>query len=520
MSEELWVDYRHPDYEELRRKRKFSRDQYSGNALEVVLQEAKNMAHERAVVSAIDGEDGGIRVYDSMAGGNKNGTYLKRRAHGEMAVAFGERASITRFPSHMATLVDSQIGGVFAVEDKAHREYGGPLGDPDVADDPMYHFRRDVDGSGINMESFMISAGQRMIVDNWFWYRVDRVSEADPIRAYWVDPDSILNWREEDGVLVELLQSEMKWEQPSLKEKGAWVKYYRRWTIDGWELYHEVDKEDSASGEREVVLVADMQFRFPFFTEATQTKRRLPFGRTRLPLDRYIGYQMAQDHNMLYNLLSDARWNFRVINHPRLAGNVEDDQWTRSLHTIMQGVNAMQGDWKYISPDSANGHTAYKVYSEETRQFYIANHQRMNGSSVEKSATEVLFDEAAGRTAFLRIFASAIDDIENDIYFLAAQWESPEDTSGWYATWVKRSSDFKPVDLQGLIKTQADAFAAVANHLEVDSALQFAREGAVDGLKEKEKQEVPAALNSFNAPSEIEEEPETNKDEEVLDDAL
>jgi len=511
MSEELWVDYRHPDYEELKRKRKFSRDQYSGEALEVVLQEAKNMAHERAVVSAIDGEDGGIRVYDSLGGGATNGTYLKRRVQGEMGVAFSERASITRFPSHMSALVDSQIGGVFAVEGSAKREFGGPMGDPNVQTDPMYHFARDVDGSGVNMESFLISAGQRMIVDNWYWYRVDRVSDDDPIRAYWVDPDSIMNWREEDGVLVKLLTSEITFEQKSLKEEGEWVKYYRRWTVEGWELYHEIEKENSPTGKRDVVMVAEMKFRFPFFTEANRMKRRLPFGRTRLPLDRYIGYQMAQDHNMLYNLLSDARWNFRVINHPRLSGNVEDDQWTRSLHTIMQGVNAMQGDWKYISPDSQNGATAYKVYAEETRQFYIANHQRMNGSTIERSATEILFDEAAGRTAFLRIFASSIDDIENDIYFLMAQWESPEDPSGWYATWVKRSSDFKPVDLQGLIKTQADAFAAVANHLDVESALQFAREGAIEGLKEKEKED--SSVMMWNPLTDNETEPDAGEED-------
>jgi hypothetical protein len=490
--QELWVDYRHPEYDEEKRKRKFSRDQYSGEALEVVLNEAKKMAHERAVVSAIDGDDGespGVRVYDSL-GANKYGTYLKRRSQGEMGAAFAERAAITRFPSHYAALVDSMIGGVFAVEGKAHREFDGPLGSPEDPMDPMYHFLRDVDGTGVNMESWLISAGQRMVVDNWFWYRVDRVGPDDPIRAYWVDPDTILNWREEGGVLVEVLQKEMRYEQESLMEKGVWVKYYRRWTLDGWELYREYEED----GDRQVVLVADQQFAFPFYTDSSRTRRRLPFGRTRLPLDRYVGYQMAQDHNMLYNLLSDARWNFRVINHPRLTGDVEDSQWTRSLNAIMEGVNAMQGDWRYISPDANNGHTAYKVYSEETRQFYISNHQRMNAASIERSATEVLFDEASGRTAFLRIYASAIDEVENDLYFLAAQWESPESPSSWYGTYVKRSSDFKPVDVQGLIKTQADAFAAVANHLDVPSALQFAREGAVDGLKEKERQDPPPML--------------------------
>ena len=498
-AEELWVDQRHPQYGDSKRRRTFSRDQYSGNALEVTLKESKAISHERAVVSAIDGDNpAGVRIYDSLASGNKDGTYLKRRSQGEMGAAFAERAVISRFPSHYPALVDSQVGGVFAVESKAFRSYDGPMGNPEDQESPMYHFYRDVDGTGINLESWLISAASKMIVDEWFWYRVDRVSAEDPIRAYWVDPDTVLNWREQDGVLIEILTKEVRYEQESLKDQGVSVTYYRLWTLDGWELYREYSKEESSSGEREVVMVDQREYAFPFYTDASKTRRRLPFGRTRLPLDRYVGYQMAQDHNMLYNLLSDARWNFRVINHPRLAGNVEDEAWVRSLHTLMEGVNALQGDWKYISPDAENGYTAYKVYAEETRQFYITNHQRMNSSTIERSATEILFDEAAGRTAFLRIFASGIDEVENDVYFLAAQWERPEDASSWYGTWVKRSSDFKPVDIQGLIKTQADAFAAVANHLDTRSAIAFAREGAIDGLTERKQQEPVVVIPTLD----------------------
>jgi hypothetical protein len=500
MDKELWIDYRHPSYKDQKRKRTFSRDQYSGNALEVTLRESEHLSHERAVVSAIDDKDNGIRVYDSLGAGNKDGTYLKRRAQGEMGVAFRERAVISRFPAHYSALVDSYVGGVFAVEDKAYRNYDGPLGDPEVVGTPAYYLARDVDGTGLNWESFLISMAGKLIVDEWVWYRVDRETEDDPIRVYWVDPDMVLNWREESGVLVEALTRETRIEQDSLMDEAREVEYYTRWTLDGWELYREVKKEDSPKGEREVILVDSRQYAFPFYTDDKRTQRCLPMGRTRLPLDRYVGYHMAQDHNMLYNLLSDARWNFRVINHPRLAGNVEDDQWVRSLHTIIQGVNALQGDWKYISPEANNGKTAYDVYENEVRQFYITNHQRMNSSNIERSATEVLFNEAAGRTAFLRIFAAAIDEVENGVNFLAAQWESPEDSSNWYGTWVRRSSDFKPIDVQGLIKTQADAFAAVVNRLEVESALRFAREGAVEGLKEREVQEVPAQFTPTMPP--------------------
>lgn len=484
MDEKLWVDFRHPSYHEQKRRRTFSRDQYSGNALEVTLTEAQSVKRgERAVVSAIDDKDGGIRVYDSLGGGNKDGTYLKRRSQGEMAAAFAERAVISRFPAHYPALVDSYVGGVFAVEDKAFRNWDGPLGSPDDPGDPMYYLWRDVDGTGLNWESMMIANAARLIVDEWVWYRVDRRGPDDPIRVYYMDPDMVLNWREENGALVELLTSEVRIEQESLMEEASEVTYYTRYTLDGWEMYREVPKEDSPKKEREVVLVDAGAWTHSFWTDDSMTQRRIPIGRSRLPLDRPVGYQMAQDHNMLYNLLSDARWNFRVINHPRLTGDVDDDQWVRSMHTILQGVNAMQGDWKYISPDHMNGKTAYDVYESEVRQFYITNHQRMNSSNIERSATEVLFNEAAGRTAFLRIHAGGIDEQENDILFLCAQWQSPEDPSAWYGSWVKRSSDFKPIDIQGMIKTQADAFAAVAKWLETEDALEFVVSGARSGMR-------------------------------------
>lgn len=55
------------------------------------------------------------------------GSYLIRRSQGESASAFAERARITRFPSHMAALVDAYSGGIAAVE---HGKWNLRKGDP------------------------------------------------------------------------------------------------------------------------------------------------------------------------------------------------------------------------------------------------------------------------------------------------------------------------------------------------------------------------------------------------------
>lgn len=475
MSTPLWVDFRHPSYEEARVRRQFSRDQYTGNALFVSIKEAEtgNFNYNRDRLN-VENVTGAVRLYDSLRTQGL-GTYLKKRAQGESAGAFKERASVTRFPSHMAALVDSYIGGVFAVESKAMRMWGVPLGDPMMPGTTMFSVWRNIDGSGKNWNSALVSDAANLIIDESVWYYAEAPSDNTPVRIHALDPDRVLNWREEDGIIVEALVREDRWEQTSLFEEAVLVTYYLRYHLDGWERWREVGADNKQ--ERNVVLADAGSWAFPFYADVDQKRRRLPIGRVSLPIGRPVGYQMAQDHNMLYNILSDARWNFRVINHPRLRGIVTDEEFINTMEKLQQGFNAMQGDWAYISPDHENGTAAYKMYAEETRQFYITNHQRMNTPNIERSATEIVYNEAAGRTAFLTLLVGAIDEIENDKLFLASQIEAPERPQEWMNSRVERSRDFKPIDIEHLAMTQSNSLAALANIFPAEIAAKIAKEG-------------------------------------------
>lgn len=492
---DLWVDNRHPEYARDVWRRTFSRDQYTGRALEVSLAEAASMGDDTGeadlrgysdfISEVPDGRSRlGVFTLDGAKVGNRNGgfgTYLIRRSQGESASAFRERARITRFPAAYAALTDAYVGGIAAVEGagKWKLQEGGPLGehdDPD-GDSMMYRMWRDIDGTGRNWLGALNTAKKNLIVDDLYCSFTYMPTDGTYPLTEWIDPDRIVDWDMEDGRPVWLLIQESVWERPDKHEKGTLVDYYKEFDLDGWTQYRVNEIDDEI---RSLEVVESQEWERPFYTDDTMTKRRLPFTWVRLSemLGRYAGYQMALDHNALYNILSDARWNFRVINHPRLVINAENDQFDKITSGIAQGHNVIQAeDAKYIAPPSENGEAAYRTYSSEMQQFFVTNHQRMNTPNIERSATEILYNQAEGRTAFLSLFASAIDEIDNDWRFLSTQIVAPTNPLVWHSSTVERSRDFKPVDIDHLAQQHVNNFVAASGVLPADIAMKMAKEG-------------------------------------------
>lgn len=473
MATELWTDRRHATYEEARKRRLYARDHFTGDVYEKALKAAKSLAdvdlrfrfrpeEPEGTVIRIDH----LKAFTSASLGVE---YLHPRAQGEAGLAFYERAKISRYPNHMATLVESFVGGVFAVERNAAREYGEPLGLPTDTESVLYALHRDIDGTGINWNTRLTEKSADFIVDGVVWYLADRIEEEGPIRIYCMDPDSVVNWVEQDGRLTEVLVQEIAEEQDTLHEEPQTSEYYTHYTLDGWTRYVVAGEGE----DRHLEVVGAGAWLYPFYTAPDKVRPRLPIGRVSLPIKRPIGYQMAHDANHLYNLLSDARWLYRVLNHPRLRGNVDDGVWSKVMDWALAGGNALQGDWDYISPPAENAASAHQTYREEVREFYIANHQRANQSAIERSATEVLFNEAAGRTAFLSLLAGAVDELENEWLFLASQMEAPTKPETWLNATVERSRDFKPIDVERIADQRSTRFATYASILPTDMALEI-----------------------------------------------
>lgn len=419
MADKLWVENRHPDYEKARRRREFAWDHYTAECVDAALEEAAIISGgdrgvQTQVIKVSAGDPG--TSYEVPKANLPYGRYLLRRTQGESGAGFYERVRVTRYANHMATLTDSFIGGVLTVETNAKRKYGAPLGDPSSPTSVAYRLFRDFDGTGTDITTRVMRDATEMVVKGSVVYLAD-LPPGGELLIKRIDPDALVNWRLEDGVMVEALLEENVLESKSLKDEATEQTYYVHYTIDGWTRYR--------VEEDELIVVNGSEWAFPIFTSPERTVRRLPIGRIDLPVARPVGYQMARDANLLWNLFSDTRWLIRVLNHPRLRGKVLDDEWNTSMQAILAGFNGLQGDWDYISPDAANANAGYAMYRDEVRDYYISNHQRANQSAIERSATEILYNEAAGRTAFLSMIANSIDRMENEWMFMASQLLAP-----------------------------------------------------------------------------------------------
>lgn len=490
----LWVDNRHPEYAAAKNKRAFARDHYSGAAEDEAVRAAALLLESNVVSinSQLDTDsEHEIRILDSLKAPTK-GKYLYQRAQGESVSAFQERALITPFPGLMGAMVDSYVGGVFSVEEKAVREYGEPLGKPTDKDSVLYTLGRDIDGSGLSWGSSLIHAVQDVVVDDISIHKADRLNPESKINIYRIEPDDVLNWREDNGLITELLMREIRLEHGArglMEIDGpVEVEYYILYTLEGWErwkLVEEKNRSGNSTGVRKLVSVGGSDYKYPFWTTPDQERQRLPFGFEQMPIGRGLGYRMAQDHNSLYNLLSDSRWLIRIANHPKLRGDVDDDQFNSTMEALRLGFNALQGNWDYIGPDPSNAAVGYGIYRDETNRFFVANNQRMTESNIERSATEILFNEAAGRTSQLTLLSDAADEIENDRLFLASQLEAPLAPETWYKATVKRDDDFRPIDNQALMSAQSIAFAALANTLPAEIAAEVVRDGFTEKVQGK-----------------------------------
>ena len=489
----IWVDNRHPSYYSDAFKRQFARDQFTGDALLVSQQEAGRMVdpapgagvrREYSNFMDISGIPGRKRLseveidlgYGVGDRGSANGTYLRRRSLGESADAFRERASITRFPSHMPALIETYVGGLNAVESDAVREYGDPLGDPTDPSSVFFRMWHDIDGTGRNMPAAYTKVKTDLIVDDVVWAFTELGSAEYP-RVHLIDPNRIVDQHDKDGIPVWVLIHETRLQRNNFHEPATVVDMFTEYHTEGWARWRVDVAED---GVRSITLDDAEDWAYPFYSTPDKDRKRLPFTRARLSdvMGRYVGFQMAMDHNMLYNLLSDARWNFRVINHPRLRLEEGDKkQFEDAMEMIGNGANGLLGKWSFISPDSSNGAEAYKVFAEEVKQFYVTNHQRMNSPSIERSATEIAYDEASGRTSFLSIMTDIVDELENDTMFIASQLMAPNNPESWLNARVKRSRNFRPIDINSLASSQSTSLAGLLNHLDAGTAARIAQEG-------------------------------------------
>lgn len=442
MSEKLWVEKTHEEYHERNRRDTFTGDHYTG----AVKDKAENMA--RSLSDQVKrNEDGSIK---SITRDDKE-VYLYRRAQGETVEAYIERVVLSKFPNCHADVVDSFAGSVASVEHKADRDLE-VFGSAEDKASFYNQLMQDASGNGEGYISLYGDAAARFTNFCRVWYLV----EEDGFK--WIDGKHVKNWFYTDGVLSEVLVEEMidgredmKEDYPEAEERLRWVHYHRK----GYDRYK---IERNGKGERQVMRIEEESdlWKYPHYdTTETDSPITVPIGFIDLPIDRHPGYKMAQDANYLYNLLSDVRNLLRIANHPKLAGEVTDDEFDNTALSLQQGSNLLQGKWMYTSPSIENAQGGYEIVKEEIRDFYITNHKRYNDVVRDRTATEARQEDQRGSQSWLNTLTTGLDKLENRVLFLLAQKRFPTERSKWLEPETHRSRDFRPVDA----KERADMLA-------------------------------------------------------------
>lgn len=434
MSDKLWVEKTHEEYKERTARDIFTEDHYNGDVKDKAQQMARSLKDQ-----VRRDEDGSIK---SVKRDSKD-VYLYRRAQGETVEAYIERVVLSKFPNCHADVVDSFAGSVAAVEHKADRdlEVFGSLDEPTSF---LSQIMQDANGEESDYVSMYGDAAARFTNFCRVWYLV----EDDGFK--WIDGKHVKNWFYTDGVLSDVLVEEMidgrediTGDYPEAEDRLRWVHYHG----EGFDRYK---IEKNGKGEREVVRLEDESkpWDFPHYNDINSDVVTVPIGFIDLPIDRHPGYKMAQDANYLYNLLSDVRNLLRIANHPKLAGEVTDDEFDNTALSLQQGSNLLQGKWMYTSPSIENAAGGYEILKEEIRDFYITNHKRYNDSVRDRTATEARQDDQRGSQSWLNTLTTGLDKLENRVLFLLAQKRFPKDRSKWLEPRVERSRDFQPVNAE------------------------------------------------------------------------
>ncbi len=450
-----WIESTWPGYALAVERDTYAWDTFTGEAEDKAEAAARAMADDSDIPEPRDDTSKvPVPKRRRATGPTEHGTYLRRRSQGEHVDNFRERAAISRFPMHMFSLVTAFEGSLAEVADKAVVE-PGLLGLASDEGAPMFTFARDCDGKGTNLGARMNEAAERLAVSHRLTYGVlPPVSRQGSPRFLLFDTASVRDFWPRNGDPLEwLIVSEEVAVRSGPRSDETTRTEYILYTLDGWQRY--TVERDDGDAESMVRLLDEGAWSRRF--RHVDGRERLPFGRHSLNLKFHVGYRTARGNIHLYNLFSDIRNLIRVANHPAARGkDLTEDQFLTTLAQRRRGANAFWGDWDYINPDPSNADVGYRIYQNEVTDWYMTSLQQFNEAASGQSKTALqVTEDARGRRAFLSLLTEALDEIENDVRFLASQIVAPDAApQAWMRSQITRSKDFRAIDPEALAESR------------------------------------------------------------------
>lgn len=419
-SPKTWLDRRHPHFRELAERWSVTHLTYTGDLLDPKL----------------------------------IGQFLIRRAIGESDDAYRERQRLADYTSHFGTVVDTLAGLLFANEEDATRvfrtEDSEGLGELTTPDTPIANLWLDTDGEGTGW----LTAHKRLAIDLIVYQQMWGIvtSPTGNPRLNHLPPLQVLNWAEPTpGQITEALVLDLSDRGESVRtdepEPGPRFVYY---TTEGWTTWTLNDKHEA------VQLTEPGDEGSYTFTDRWG-RPVSPLFRTRIPIRRYVGWLLATKQNAIFNLESARDYLQWIGSFPKLNLVGNDAAFTKLQTGLQKGSNVLQDDpaitksHHYISPPTENARQLSETLKRKVEEFYVTAFREYSDSAIERTATEIRQDTAAGVGAFLQLLKAALDDAENQALGRIAQVLFPSDPERWWVARVERSTEVVPLDTQMLI---------------------------------------------------------------------
>jgi hypothetical protein len=378
--------------------------------------------------------------------------YLHRKTQRESDAMYAERCLWADPSMQFSTVVDELVGMVAGNDPESSRQWVGELsnnlGDPAQADSPANRMDRDCDGMGTNWVTFWREVGIRMTVFRRTWVLVDGVADGKEATLHHVFPWDVIAVRFDNyGRLIEAVVRTTVDGRTSITDDASSEDRYTLFTIDGWRRF-----KDKALNEPETEFQA-----YAYYLDSSRTTRTLPLFNCDLPLQRNVGYLLARKVNAIFNMESVRDYAVRNItfNFLRLVAN--DDEFQKITEALSAGTNVLQqnpahsAQHDFMALDTGMVASATEVVEKKIGEFYKAAFKEYNDAASIRTATEIVHKSQSSLNAFLTLLSGALDEAENGALWRVSQVYNPLNPTVWQDSYVKRSTDFVPMDIEHLI---------------------------------------------------------------------
>jgi hypothetical protein len=387
--------------------------------------------------------------------------YLIQRKQGEANAAYKERKKLADPALDFSAVVDSLVGMQFASEHRTQRTWAEEgsegLGDAQEKGTPAHRIRTNVDAEGTALETLLKRCATRLTAVHRVWGLVDPGVVAQdgtltrPAVAHLISPEEVVNWRAENGRLVQVLVRDESDGRDDLRDDFDDTDYYTLYETGGWTRFKDDEGDLKPTGD---------EGEYAFWQSSDRRQRILPIFRVELPLPRMVGHLLARKCVALFNTESELDNLLRLCCMPRFGVATGENgyaDFAEVVDKIREGQSVLEGaGHEYIAPPAAPATVRIKRLKQKRSDFYAVGFREYGDAASQTTATEKEQDWAAGVAAFLTLQAGALEAFDRQLGRRFEQAEYPEQPARWGAYDVSRSRDFQPENVRETLGKVAD----------------------------------------------------------------